>query len=73
MYYLGSNLLDLELNKNADTTVYLNVGGKRFEVLWNTLGQYTSSRNHFIFFISPPYYDLIAIILKANDIKNIRG
>jgi len=39
----GSNRLNLEQNK-ADSTVYLNVGGKRFEVLWSTLGQYTSSR-----------------------------
>ena len=30
--------------REPDSTVFLNVGGKRFEVLWHTLGQFTSSR-----------------------------
>ena len=35
---------DLLAAKEPDRTVYLNVGGKRFEVLWSTLGQFNSSR-----------------------------
>ena len=30
--------------REPDSTVFLNVGGKRFEVLWHTLGQFPSSR-----------------------------
>lgn len=30
--------------REPDSTVFLNVGGKRFEVLWHTLGQFQSSR-----------------------------
>ena len=30
--------------RDPDTTIFLNVGGKRFEVLWNTLGQFPGSR-----------------------------
>ena len=45
LYCLGSNQLNLEQNMDEDATVYLNVGGKRFEILWNTLGQYPTSRN----------------------------
>ena len=58
MIYLGSNQLNLEQIMDIEATVYLNVGGKRFEILWNTLGQYPTSRddnkqaesfiNHFI-------------------------
>ena len=30
--------------REPDSTVFLNVGGKRFEVLWHTLGQFPQSR-----------------------------
>ena len=30
--------------READSTVFLNVGGKRFEVLWHTLAQFPGSR-----------------------------
>ena len=36
---------ELEANsREPDSTVFLNVGGKRFEVLWHTLGQFPGSR-----------------------------
>ena len=35
--------LDTEA-REPDSTVFLNVGGKRFEVLWHTLGQFPGSR-----------------------------
>ena len=30
--------------REPDSTIFLNVGGKRFEVLWDTLGQFPGSR-----------------------------
>ena len=35
---------NLSEQREPDSTVFLNVGGKRFEVLWHTLGQFPGSR-----------------------------
>jgi len=43
---------------DEDATVYLNVGGKRFEILWNTLGQYPTSRNKTNTYIFLPFLTL---------------
>lgn len=40
--HLFSNILSD--SREPDSTVFLNVGGKRFEVLWHTLGQFPGSR-----------------------------
>ena len=55
----GSNRLNHDLQKEPDSTVYLNVGGKRFEVLWSTLGQFSSSRNSNQLIIRNIYYSKV--------------
>ena len=53
-------------SREPDSTVFLNVGGKRFEVLWHTLGQFPGSRlsrySYFLtYFSSNYYYDIFRL------------
>lgn len=49
--------------REPDSTVFLNVGGKRFEVLWHTLGQFPGSRLSRSGFIFGLFFRSVAVFL----------